>query len=156
MSIEPLETAEGSEFPLVRQVSVFLENRLGQLLRLTKLFDHSEVHILAVSVEGSIDCAIVRIIVDDPDTAHDMLREAGFAISETELLVVELPAGKRGMMTVCAALIAAEVNINYTYALLPGGNRGACIAIQVDNPSVAAATLTGRKFRVLDQSQLRE
>src|SRR5262245_10770473 len=156
MSIEPLETAEGSEFPLVRQISVFLENRLGQLLRLTKLFEKSEVHILAVSVEGSIDCAIVRLIVDDPDTAHDMLRESGFAISETELLVVELPAGKRGMMTVCAALIAGEVNINYTYALLPGANRGGCIAIQVDNPGVAAAILIEKQFRVLDHSNLRE
>jgi hypothetical protein len=156
MSIEPLETAQGSEFPLVRQISVFLENRLGQLLRLTKLFERSEVHILAVSVEGSIDCAIVRLIVDDPDTAHDMLREAGFAVSETELLVVELPPGKRGMMTVCSALIGGEVNINYTYALLPGANRGGCIAIQVDNPAVAAAVLTEKKFRVLDQSNLLE
>lgn len=156
MSIEPLETAQGSEFPLVRQISVFLENRLGQLLRLTKLFERSEVHILAVSVEGSIDCAIVRLIVDDPDTAHDMLREAGFAISETELLVVELPPGKRGMMIVCSALIAGEVNINYTYALLPGANREGCIAIQVDNPAVAAAVLTEKKFRVLDQSNLLE
>lgn len=154
MSLEPLETAEGSEFPFVRQISVFLENRLGQLLRLTRLFEKSEVHILAVSVEGSIDCAIVRLIVDDPDVAHDMLRETGFAVSIAELLVVELPPGKRGMMTVCAALIAGEVNINYTYPLLPGDNRGACIAIQVDNPGLAASVLTGKRFRVLDQSQL--
>lgn len=154
MTHEPLETAEGSEFPFVRQISVFLENRLGQLLRLTRLFEKSEVHILAVSVEGSVDCAIVRLLVDDPDSAMDMLRESGFAVSITELLVVELPHGKRGMMTVCAALISGEININYTYALLPGDNRGACIAIQVDNPGQAANVLSAKKFRVLDQSEL--
>jgi hypothetical protein len=154
MATEPLETAEGSEFPLVRQISVFLENRLGQLLRLTRLFEKGDVHILAVSVEGSIDCAIVRMIMDDPDMAHEMLVDAGFAITETELIVVELPHGKRGIMTVCAALIAGEININYTYPLLPGENRGACIAIQVENPGQAASVLSARKFRVLDQSQL--
>ncbi|MBI5863727.1 MAG: hypothetical protein HZB38_04320 [Planctomycetes bacterium] len=154
MALEPLGTAEGSEFPLVRQISVFLDNRLGQLLRLTKLFDASEIHILAISVDGSIDCAIVRIIVDDPDEASRMLREARFPVSETDLLVVELPSGKRGMMAVCAALISGEININYTYPLLPGTNRGACIAIQVDNLPQAAAILTDKKFRVLDQSQL--
>ena len=84
----------------------------------------------------------------------DMLRESGFAVSITELLVVELPHGKRGMMTVCAALISGEININYTYALLPGDNRGACIAIQVDNPAQAANVLSAKKFRVLDQSEL--
>src|SRR5215510_6658499 len=154
MSIEPLETAEGSEFPLVRQISVFLENRLGQLLRLTRLFEKAEIHILAVSVEGSVDCAIVRILVNDPDLAHEMLVDAGFAITETELIVIELPPGKRGIMTVCAAMIAGEVNINYTYALLPGEKRGPCIAIQVDNPAQAASVLAARNFRVLDQSQL--
>lgn len=154
MVTEPMETAEGGEFPLIRQISVFLENRLGQLLRLTRLFEKADVHILAVSVEGSIDCAIVRIIVNDPDLAHEMLVDAGFAITETELIVVELPPGKRGIMTVCAALIAGEININYTYPLLPGENRGACIAIQVDNPSQGAGILAARKFRVLDHSQL--
>jgi hypothetical protein len=154
MAIEPLETAEGSEFPLIRQISVFLENRLGQLLRLTRLFEKAEIHILAVSVEGSVDCAIVRMIVNDPDLAHEMLIDAGFAITETELIVVELPHGKRGIMTVCAALIAGEININYTYPLLPGEDRGACIAIQVENPSHAASVLAAHRFRILDHSQL--
>jgi hypothetical protein len=156
MALQPLETAAGSEFPLCRQLSVFLENRLGQLLRLTRLFEQggADITILAISVEGSIDCAIVRVLLNDPDTAIDMLNEAGFAVSTAEVLVVELPAGKRGIMTVCAALISAEVNINYTYPLLPGTDRGACIAIQVDNPAAAAAVLQGRKFRLLDQSEL--
>lgn len=154
MAIEPLETAEGSDFPLCRQLSVFLENRLGQLLRMTRLFEGESVRILAVSVEGSVDCSIVRLMVNDPDLAHNMLIEAGFAVSETEILVVELPPGPRGIMTVCAALIAGEININYLYPLLPGHERGACMAIQVDSPQNAVGVLSGRKFRVLDQHEL--
>lgn len=154
MSIEPMETMEGSEFPLCRQISVFLENRLGQLLRLTRLFDDVDVHLMALSVEASVDCSIVRMIFDDPDLAHRCLRDAGFAVAETELLVVQLPPGKRGIMQLCAALIAGEININYTYPLIGSPERGACIAVQVDDPQHAAAILTGKRFRVIDPSEL--
>lgn len=127
---------------------------MGQLLRLTRLFDNTEISILALSVDGGIDCAIVRLLVTDPDAAVRMLREARFAVTETDVIVVELPPGKRGILTVCAALIAGEVNVNYTYALLTRGGRGNCLAIQVDNPAQATTVLTGRKFRVLDQHEL--
>ncbi|MBW7906777.1 MAG: acetolactate synthase [Phycisphaerae bacterium] len=154
MALEPLKTADGSGFPLCRQISVFLENRVGELLRLTRLFEGEDVNILAVSVEGSVDCAIVRLLVNDPDLAHQMLTDAGFAITETDVLVVELPPGRRGILTVCAALISAEVNINYLYPLLPGSARRSCMAIQTDNPSSATTVLEAKNFRVLDQRDL--
>lgn len=154
MALEPLETAEGSDFPLCRQQSVFLENRLGQLLRLTRLFAGSEIHIRGLSVEGSVDCAIVRLIVDDPDGGAELLADARFPVTETEILVVELPPGKRGIMSICAALIAGEVNINYMYPLLPRQNIVSSIAIQVDNPATAAHALRQKRFRVLTQSEI--
>ena len=154
MSLEPLETAAGSDFPLCRQLSVFVENRLGQLLRLTRLFEKTDVRILAVSVAGATDCAIVRLLVNDPDAAHETLTEAHFAVSESELLVVELPHGKRGIRSVCEALIAGEVNMNYIYPLLPHDKYAACMAIQVDDLPQAAAVLASRKVRLLDQSDL--
>lgn len=154
MALEPLETADGSDFPYCRQLSIFAENRLGQLHRLTRLFEHHDIHILAVSVDGSVDCAIIRLIVDRADEAYSLLRDAGFAASETEVLVVELPPGRRGITSLCAALIAAEVNINYIYALLPSKVSGPCVALQVDNSALAAAVLRNKNFRVIDQSEL--
>lgn len=153
MQKDPIETAEGSDSPACRQLSVFLENRVGQLLRLTRLFEAEPLSILALSVEGSIDCAIVRLLVNEPDLAHDMLTDNGFAVTETEVLVVELPPGRRGILAVCAALISGEVNINYLYPLL-GHDRAACMAIQVDNLALAGAVLAARRFRVLAQSEL--
>ena len=154
MSLEPLETVSGSDFPHCRQLSVFVENRLGQLLRLTRLFEQGPLRILAVSVEGATDCAIVRLLVDDPDAAHTTLTDAHFAVAETELLVVELPPGKRGIRSICEALIAGEVNMNYVYPLLPHDKHGACLAMQVDDLPLAANVLTSKKFRLLDQSDL--
>lgn len=154
MSLEPLETAQGSGYPGCVQLSVFLDNRVGQLLRLMRLLDGSEVHILALSVEGSIDCAIVRLLVDEPDEARTTLTHAGFAVTESEVIVVQLPPGKRGLLQVCQALIGAEVNIQYAYPMLALPDQAATLAINVDDISVADTVLRERKFRVLDQSEL--
>lgn len=154
MSIEPLETAEGSDFQGCRQLSVFLENRIGQLLGLTRILDGFDVRILALSVEGSIDCAIVRLLVDDPDTARSRVADAGFAVAESEVIVVELPPGNRGILTVCRALISGEVNIHYTYPLLSATDKPAALAIQVDNLPHAVRVLRSEKFRVLEQRDL--
>ena len=154
MAIEPFETAEAQGCPTVRQQSVFVENSVGQLLRLTRLFDQTEVRILAMSVVYAVDCAICRMIVDDPDRSYDLLTESRFKLSETELLVVSLPHGKRALLHTWATLLGAEINIYYTYPLLirPGGNPA--IAVLPDNIEAAVTILRERGFGVLDQQDL--
>ena len=154
MSIEPLETAEGSDHPYCRQLSVFLENRVGQLLRIARLLEDEPVHILGLSVDAAADCAIVRLLVDDPDLARQVLADARFALSESEILVIPLPPGKHGILTVCTALIAGEININYVYTVWATSERQPCLAIQVDDLQSAVTVLRSKKFRVLDQSEL--
>lgn len=154
MNVEPFQTAEGSEFPHCRQLSIFLENRVGQLLRITRLLEDEPVHILGLSVDASVDCAIVRLLVDHPDLAQQILSDARFPLSESEILVVELPTGKRGILTICSALISAEVNINYVYTVYVPRTQQPCLAIQVDNLPASIPVLQSKKFRVLDQSEL--
>lgn len=154
MNVEPFQTAEGSDYPGCRQLSVFLENRIGQLLRITRLLEGEPVHILGLSVDAAIDCAVVRMLVDDPDTAHQILTDAHFAVAESEILVVELPTHKRGILTVCHALLSGEININYVYTVWPSLERHGCLAIQVDNIPGAIGVLAQKKFRVLHQSDL--
>lgn len=154
MNVEPFQTAESSDYPYCRQLSVFLENRVGQLLRITRLLEDEPVRILGISVEASIDCAIVRMLVNDPDLAHQILADARFALSESEIAVVELPPGNRGILAICAALISGEVNINYVYTVWATAEKIPCLAIQTDNPAAAARVLHGKKFVVLDQSDL--
>lgn len=156
MEAEPLSTMEGQSFPTIRQQSVFVENRVGQLLRLTRLFDQTEIRILAVSVVYSVDCAICRIINDDPDRAYDLLTQSGFQVSETELIVVSLPHGKRALLHTWAALLGGEINIHYVYPLLVHPKGCAAIAVLPDNIEQAITILKERKFDVLDQQDLRE
>ena len=154
MAIEPFETAEGCTVPTVRQQSVFVENRVGQLLTLTRLFDRANIRILAISVVYSVDCAICRMILDDPDRAYDSLAGAGFKVSEAELIVVSLPHGKRALLDTWTALLAAEVNIHYTYPLLVRPRDCAAIAVVTDNIEQAVQTLRRKRFDVLSQDEL--
>ena len=156
MSMQPFEVAEGEEYIGVRQLSVFLENRLGQLHRLTRILERAEVHILALSIVYSVDCAIIRLLVDDPDEAHRLIADAGFSLTETEMLVVLLPRGRRGILTICSALLAAEVNILYAYPLLPHPDGRPALAINTDDRQMAVDLLRDQRFTVLDQSDLRD
>lgn len=154
MTIEPFETAEAHSTPTVRQQSVFIENRVGQLLRLTQLFDRTDIRILAISVVYSVDCAICRMILDDPDKGHDILSRAGFQVSDTELIVVSLPHGKRALLHTWAALLGGEINIHYTYPLLVRPNGNAAIAVVSEDIEGAVRLLRERKFDVLGQDDL--
>lgn len=154
MALEPFETAEAQDVPTVRQQSVFIENRVGQLLRLTQVFSQTEIRILAVSVVYSCDCAICRMIVDDPDKAYDVLSAARFQVSEAETIVVSLPRGKRALLQTWAALLGAEINIYYTYPLLIHPKGDPAIAIVTDSIEQAVAVLVEQGFDVLDQQDL--
>ncbi len=154
MALEPFQTSHAQDYPGVRQLSVFMESRVGQLLRLTRLLDQTEIRILAVSVVNSVDCAIIRMVVDDPDQAGDLFRGGRFSISETDLIVVSLPPGKRGLLDTWTALLTGEVNINYTYPLLVRPRGAPALAVHADNLDMAVAVLRSKKFDLLDQSDL--
>jgi len=154
MSLEPFETAESQDHPTVRQLSIFIENQVGQLLQLTRLLDQTDIRILAVSVVNAVDCAVIRMIVDDPDQAGELFRQSRFSVSEAELIVVSLPPGKRGLLHTWMALLAGEVNINYTYPLLVRPHGAPAMAVQADNLEMAVAVLRTKRFDVLDQSDL--
>lgn len=156
MEIEPLGTVQGHGIPTVRQQSIFVENRVGQLMRLTQILGTVDTRILAVSVVHSVDCAICRMILDDPDKAYEALRDARFTVSEVELLVVSLPHGKRALLHTWAALLGGEVNIHYTYPLLVHPRGAAALAVFPDNIDLAVTVLREHNFELLDQEDLRE
>ena len=81
-------TARGRDWPSVRQFNVFLENRLGKLLDVVKRFETSDNHIVSLTVVDSADCAIIRIVLSDPERALEIFEQAKLPITESDLLVV--------------------------------------------------------------------
>ena len=137
----------------MRQISVFLDDRVGALMRLFQAFEGTTIRVVGMSIVHAIDCAIVRLLCDDNDQAIDILKKKGFPISETELVVVELPHG-HGLRSICSALLAGEINIDYAYPLLVRPTGRAALAIHTDDLETAALLLKQRNYTVLSEEDL--
>jgi hypothetical protein len=137
----------------VKQFSVFTANRLGRLHDLTKLLSSHNVHILAVTVLDTTDSAILRFVVDDPEQARDLLREHNFPFNETELLVAEVDAASN-LNDLMAALLEAELNINYLYSFIPHPNGKSLLALSMEDNDMGEQILTRHQFRVLRQADI--
>src|ERR1043165_7975312 len=94
-------TAHGRDWPSVREFNVFLANRLGSLLNVVRRFEMTDNRIIALSVLDSADCAIIRIVVSDPERAYEILEQANLPFTESDLLVVALPEDKQPLLQIC-------------------------------------------------------
>ncbi len=137
----------------MRQISVFLDDRVGALMRLFQAFEGTTVRVVGMSVVHAIDCAIVRLLCDDNDQAIDILKKKNFPFSETELVVVEVPHG-HGLRSICSALLGGEINIDYAYPLLVRPTGRAALAIHTDDLETAAHLLRERNYTVLSEEDL--
>ncbi len=137
----------------VKQFSVFTENRVGRLHDLTSLFKAHNVHIMALTILDTTDCAIDRLIVDDPDKARELMVNNDFPYSECAVLAVEIN-DESDFNGVLAALLEAEINIHYIYNFMKRPEGRCALAMNVEDPDVAAQALAGRGFRVLSQSDI--
>ena len=152
----PPATQNGGGFERTRvvQFTIFLENRVGRLSALVTKLESAVARINGISIENSVDCALVRVILSDPDAGRMALEEEGFYFTETDVLAVELPGESRHpMQTLCDALLAAELNIHYVYPLLTRP-RGPAIALYVDDPTLAAQIMIRKGFTIIGESDL--
>src|SRR5262245_13090765 len=99
------ETLQGRSWPTVTQFSVFLENRVGQLLQVVRAFNGSKVRIVGLSIADAADCCIVRLVLSHPEQGREILGLAERAFAENELLVAELPIGPQSLGELCTALL---------------------------------------------------
>lgn len=146
----------GRDYPSIRQFTVFLENRVGQLLEVIRRFEGSHVRIVALSINDSAECAFVRFLLSHPEEGREILERAGLAIIESDLIGVELPEGTQPLLNICTALLQAEVNIIQAYPLIIRPHGRAAVALMVDNIDLGLETLAAKKFRTITEGDLLE
>src|SRR6056297_4068724 len=150
----PYETMRGREFPAIRQFTVFLENRVGQLLEVVKRFEGTGIRIVALSISDAAECAFVRFVVSDADRGREILERSGLAMIETDLVGVELPEGPQPLLRVCTALLQAELNITQAYPLIVRPNGKPAVAIMVENIELAMQTFLEKGFTIITEGDL--
>lgn len=137
----------------VKQFSVFAENRVGRLHDLTTLFRAHNVHIMALTVLDTTDSAIVRVIVDDPDAARELMVNNDFPYTESDVLAVEI-IDESELNGVLAALFEAEINVHYVYSFIKRPEGRGALAINAEDGDVASQALSKRGYRTLTQSDI--
>ena len=150
------ETARGRNWPTLRQFTVFLENKVGQLLEVVRRFEGSRVRIVALSINDSGECAFVRFLVSHPEQGREILERAGLALIESDLLGVELPDDDQPLLRVCTALLQAEVNIIQAYPILVRPHGRPAVALMVDNTEMGLETLASKGFSMISEADLNE
>ncbi|MEZ6133350.1 MAG: acetolactate synthase [Pirellulaceae bacterium] len=149
-------TARGRDYPSIRQFTVFLENRVGQLLEVVRRFEGTGIRIVALSISDSAECAFVRFLLSHPERGREILERAGLAIIESDLIGVELPSGNQPLLQVCSALLQAEINIVQAYPILTHEGAKPAVAIMVDNTEMALDVLNSKGFTMINEDNLRD
>lgn len=137
----------------VIQFSVFIENRVGRLLELTAVLAKHNVHVMAMTTLDTTDCAIDRMVVDDPERARELMALHNFYFTECQVLAVEF-ADESKLQDIFRAFSDAEMNIHYVYSFIsrPGGKCG--LIVNVEDLELAAQTLNRRGFKTLTQRDI--
>ncbi|MEM6468645.1 MAG: acetolactate synthase [Planctomycetota bacterium] len=148
------ETMRGRNFPALRQFTIFLENRVGQLLEVVRRFEGTGIRICALSISDAAECSFVRFLVNDADRGREILERSGLALIETDLIGVQLPEGPQPLLRVCTALLQAELNIIQTYPLIIRPLGKPAVAIMVDNIEMAMETLNEKGFTIVTEGDL--
>ena len=147
-------TMRGRDYPSIRQFTVFLENRVGQLLEVVRRFEGSKVRIVSLSIHDSTECAFVRFLLSHPEQGREILERAGLPLIETDLIGIELPNGTQPLLQVCTALLQAEVNIVQAYPLLMRPHGRPAVALMVDNIEMGMETLASKGFTMITEGDL--
>lgn len=115
----------------IRQISVFLENRAGQLREITGVLCDSHINLRAISIAETADYGVLRIIADDPVSASEKLLEHGFILTMTPVVAVEVPDQPGGLNSVLGLISDSGIDVEYMYAVLGGSNGKAYMIFRV-------------------------
>jgi hypothetical protein len=141
----------------IQQLSVLVENRTVALGAVTRALTEFHVRILAISILAAGEHAVVRLVVDAPAQATLALQGLGYTVMRSNLLGVALPLAAEpevGIRKVLAALVSAEVRVEYVYALIAPVDGHPVIAVHVDDLPVAARAIRSVGLTLMDQARL--
>lgn len=138
---------------IIKQLSIFVENRLGRLAEITKTLGDAGVDIRALSLADTTDFGILRLIVNRPEEAILALKEAHLAVSLTDVIAVGIPDEPGSFGKLVQLLGEKGINIDYMYAFVSRTDQLAYVIVRVEEPAKAVALLQN-SFRLLTSSEI--
>ena len=138
----------------IHQMTVFLENRSGQLAQITKLLADAGVDIRAISIAETADYGLARMIVDDCHKASAILLEHGDILSMTPVWAVEVPDRPAGLAEVLAVLAEAHVDVEYMYSLFTHKDGYAYMVLRVSDEAKFMDAVGQHSIKLMSPEEL--
>jgi len=124
---------------VIKQISVFSENKPGRLAAIARALQEEKINILAFSIAEANGFGVVRALVDEPQRAYEKLTDMGFNVAFTDVIAVQMKDEPGGLYEVADILGRGGINIEYAYAY--SGKEGAVLILRVDNVDAAIAAI---------------
>lgn len=140
---------------LVRQISIFLENKHGRLAEVTQILGDNHIDITALSIADTTDFGILRLIVNQPDKAQQIMKKNGFAVSITEVIAIEVEDKPGGLSKALAVLDNRGIGIEYMYAFVGNSpSKNAMVILRVENPDSVIRVLQDEGIRIVSSTNV--
>ncbi len=130
----------------MKQLSVFVENKVGRLSAVLDVLKENAIDISALSLADTSEYGILRLVVDKPDEALNALRESGVMVKCTEVIAAAMDDAPGGLAYLLSVLSEANVGIEYMYAFIGKSEGKAWTVLRVDD--VDTATEVFRKHSI--------
>ena len=137
---------------LIKQISVFVENKEGRLAEITETIAKAGVDIRALSIADTTDFGILRLIVDKPHETEKVLRDSGFTVSVTSVIAVGIDDGPGGFAKPMRVLANAHIDVEYMYAFISRDTKKAYVILRVNDNATAAKALEEAGIALLDEN----
>ena len=138
----------------IKQISVFVENRAGRLADIAGVLADNKIDIRALSIADTTDYGILRLIVDNPDSAVAALKTAGLTVSATEVLGVEVDDVPGGFARVVRVLSDRGISVEYAYAFITPEIGSAYVILRVENNLTAEEVLSDAGVKLISQKDI--
>ncbi len=139
---------------LIEQLSVFVENEKGKLIKITSVLREAQVDIKALSLADTAEYGILRIIVDDPEKAFEALKEDGHTVSITKVIAIGVKDSPGGLCGALETLAEAGINVDYLYAYVSRNRNHAYVIIRVEDNEKAVEVLQTAGIRILKKDDI--
>ncbi len=140
----------------LHQISVFLENKPGQLKLACQVLAEAKINILTLSLADSRHYGILRLIAPEWEKAQSVFMGAGFTATVTEVLAVEVPNKPGGLLEVLECIGSAGLNVEYMYAFSFGWEEKAILIFRFNDPDAAIEVLKGNGVNIIGSIDLFE
>ena len=138
----------------IQQLSVFLENKPGHLCEMTDLLAQNNIDISAISIADTSGFGIVRMIVDRPDDAKEVLAKAGIVCKVTFVTALAMNDEPGELAQILRYLADRRINVEYMYAFVSARSGKALLVVQTDDPENTETVLDQRGLNVLSPADI--